>query len=73
MTEEFAIAKAFETLGLDGLNPALWLVATNGCVFGSNQALVNLYTRGVADPCYVRIEIKGTQVVCQVARGAPRE
>ena len=73
LTEEFAIAKAFETLPLDGFDPKLWLVASNGCIFSSNHALVNIYTHGVADACYVRVELKGNQLICQVAEGGPRE
>lgn len=73
LTQEFAIAKAYEALRLDGLSPDLWLVATNGCELYSNQALVNLYTRGVSPPCFVRVELKSNQVVCQVTTGGGRE
>ena len=73
LTEEFAIAKARETLSLDGLTPDLWLLAINGCTISSNRAFVMFYTRGKADPCFVRVELDGSRVVCQTASIGKRE
>jgi hypothetical protein len=73
LTEEIAITKARETLSLDGLNPDSWLLAINGCTISSNRAFVMFCTHGVADPCFVRVELDGSQMVCQTASIGKRE
>src|SRR6266496_2166772 len=69
LTEDFAIAKARETLPLDGLNPDLWLLATNGCTITSNRAVVTFFTHGPAATRFVHVELDGSRLVCQISVG----
>jgi hypothetical protein len=69
LTEEFAIAKARETLSLDRMDPDLWLLASNGCTISSNRAVVIFFTHGPAATRFVHVELDGSRVVCQVSVG----
>ena len=69
LTEDFAIAKARETLPLDGLNPDLWLLATNGCTIASNRAVVMFFTHGPSATRFVHVELDGSRLVCQISVG----
>ena len=67
LTEDLAIAKARETLSLDGLNPDLWLLATNGRTITSNRAVITFFTHGPAATRFVYVELDGSRLVCQIS------
>jgi hypothetical protein len=72
LTEEFVVAKARETLSLDGLNSSLWLLATNGCTISANRAVLMFCTRSPAatpGTRFVRVGLDSNRVVCQVSVG----
>jgi hypothetical protein len=72
LTEAFAIAKARETLSLDGLDANLWLLATNGCTISSNRAVLMFFTHNpaiAAGTRFVHVELDSNRVVCQMSVG----
>jgi hypothetical protein len=72
LSEELAVAKAREALSLDGLDPRLWLLASNGCTIASNRAVVMFFTHKPAPTAgtrFVHVELDRNRVVCQVSVG----
>ncbi len=72
LSENFAVAKARETLSLDGLDTNLWLLASNGCTISSNRAVVMFFTHNPATTAgtrFVHVDLDSNRVVCQVSVG----
>jgi len=67
-TEEYALARARETLTRDGLDISAWQEVAGSRQVTSNRVVV-MFTNSAASTRFVQVALDGQRVVCQASIG----
>jgi hypothetical protein len=67
-TQEYALARARETLARDGLETSVWQEAVGNRQVISNRVVV-MFTNSAASTRFVHVALDGQRVVCQASIG----
>lgn len=68
LTVEIALARARDTLTLDGLDTGSWSEC-NGTRQATSKSALFMFTNGVGSTRFVRVDLQGSQLVCQTSVG----